>query len=568
MPGGGLACFEGIPPCPLGYPDFSPTSRVLGWGCAACLRTLEMLYFFENCTFDTDRRELRCGETEVSVEPQVFDLLEYLIRHRDRLVSKDDLIAAVWHGRIVSESTLSTRITAARSAIGDSGEEQRLIKTMPRKGIRFVGAVRERPKATDTATQLGPAESSRVLDPPRDIFASTDNPSIAVLPFTNMSGDPEHEYFADGMAEEIITALSHCKWLLVIARNSSFSYKDRSVDVRQIGRELGVRYVLEGSVRRGSSRLRFTAQLVDATSGVHIWADRFDGEMSNVFELQDRITESVVAAIEPKIELAEIERLRHKPAANLGAYDLLLRAKRLESDFTDESLAAALCRVEAALKIDSLYASAMALGAYCCAERNVQGWVNSPQDETQWLRVAWRAVELDKDDANVLWMSAYAVWRLEKSAQRAKELAYRSLLINSNSANALTVIGWMEATTANSAKAFELIGRAQRINPRTPRDWFMSTAMALACFSAGRLDETVNWAEKALTQNPRFVVALRILASALAKLGRRERAADVVQEILKIDPQLTVSALRTNRTWDAGFRNQHCDGLRLAGLPE
>ena len=157
---------------------------------------------------------------------------------------------------------------------------------MPRKGIRFVGAVRERPKATDTATQLGTAESSRDLDPPRDIFAFTDNPSVAVLPFTNMSGDPEHEYFADGMADEIITALSHCKWLLVIARNSSFSYKGKSVDVRQIGRELGVRYVLEGSVRRGSSRLRLTVQLIDATSGVHIWADRFDGEMSNVFELQ------------------------------------------------------------------------------------------------------------------------------------------------------------------------------------------------------------------------------------------------------------------------------------------
>ena len=152
--------------------------------------------------------------------------------------------------------------------------------------------------------------------------------------------------------------------------------------------------------------------------------------------------------------------------------------------------------MEAALKIDFLYASAMALGAYCCAATNVQGWVNSPQDETKWLRVAWRAVELDKDDANILWMSAFAVWRLEKNAQRAKELAYRSLLINSNSANALTMIGWMEATTANSTKAFELIGRAQRINPRSPRDWFMSTAMALACFAAGRLDETVNWQKK------------------------------------------------------------------------
>jgi TolB-like protein len=376
-----------------------------------------------------------------------------------------------------------------------------------------------------TIRAIHPAEVAS--DQPKSTFAVGDGPSIAILPFTNMSGDPEHEYFADGMAEEIITGLSRCKWRLVIARNSSFSYKGKSVDVRQISRELGVRYVLEGSVRRGSSRLRFTAQLIDATSGIHIWADRFDGEMSNVFELQDRITESVVAAIEPKIELAEIERLRHKPAANLGAYDFLLRAKRLESEFTEESLAAALGCVVAALRIDSSYALAMALGAYCCAERNVQGWINSPEDEAKWLRAAWRAVESDKDDANILWMSAYAVWRLEKNAQRAKELGYRSLLINPNSANALTMIGWMEATTANSTKAFELIERAQQLNPRAPREWFMSTAMALACFAARRFDETVSWSEKALTQNRRFVVALRILASALAKLGQREQAADV-----------------------------------------
>jgi TolB-like protein len=530
-------------------------------------------YLFENCALDTDRRELHCGAAEVPVEPQVFDLLEYLVRNRDRVVSKDDLIASVWHGRIISESTLSTRITAARSAIGDNGGEQRLIKTLPRKGVRFVGTVREEQKPPEIAGE--PEHKTRVARPAaiaaeqsKLTFASGDNPSIAVLPFTNMSGDPEHEYFADGMAEEIIAALSRCKWLLVIARNSSFAYKGKSVDVRQIGHELGARYVLEGSVRRGGSRLRFIGQLIDATSGAHIWADRFDGEISDVFELQDRMTESVIAAIEPKIELAEIERLRRRPPANLGAYDLLLRAKQLESEFTDESLVTALCCVEAAIKIDTSYAPAMALGAYCYAERQVQGWVHSAEDEAKWLRVAWRAVELDKDDANVLWMSAYAVWRLERNAQRAKELAYRSLLTNPNSANALAMIGWMEATTANPDKAFELIERAQRLNPRPPRDWFMSTAMAVAFFAVGRFDEAVTWSERAVTQNRRFVVALRVLASALAKLGQRERAADVVQEILKIEPQLTVSALRANLTWDDGFRNKYCDGLRLAGLPE
>jgi len=199
----------------------------------------------------------------VAVEPQVFDLLAYLIGNRERVVSKDDLLAAVWDGRIVSESALTTRINAVRCAIGDSGGEQRLIKTVPRKGVRFVGSVREGREDPPTVAPERPAENGAVALP--------EGPSIAVLPFTNMSHDLEQDYFADGMAEEIIAALSRCKWLLVIARNSSFTYKGKSVDVRRIGRDLGVRYVLEGSVRRAGNRLRFIAQLIEAASGAHIW---------------------------------------------------------------------------------------------------------------------------------------------------------------------------------------------------------------------------------------------------------------------------------------------------------
>jgi TolB-like protein len=215
-------------------------------------------YLFEDYSLDTDRRELRRGGSLVPVEPQVFDLLEYLIRNRERVVSRDDLVASVWQGRIVSESALSTRINALRAAIGDSGEAQRLIKTLPRKGIRFVGVVHEqlKPQAM-TAPGTGAEQAALTLP---------DKPSIAVLPFTNMDRDPEQEYFADGVAEEIVTALSRCNWLFVIARNSSFTYKGKAVDVRQVGRELGVRYVLEGSVRRSGNRLRFISQLIDATT--------------------------------------------------------------------------------------------------------------------------------------------------------------------------------------------------------------------------------------------------------------------------------------------------------------
>jgi TolB-like protein/tetratricopeptide (TPR) repeat protein len=269
-------------------------------------------YSFADCTLDTDGRELRRSGGLIAVTPQVFDLLEYLIRNRERVVSKDDLIAAIWNGRIVSESALTTRINAARSAIGDSGEEQRLIKTLPRKGIRFVGGVSE--ERVPIPTML-----SNLAEPSKHQPAGPDRPSIAVLPFNNMSNDPEQEYFVDGMVEEIITALSHIRWLLVIARNSSFAYKGKSVDVKLIGRELGVRYVLEGSVRKAGERVRITAQLIDTTTGAHLWADCFDGLLQDVFELQERVALSVAGVIEPALKTAELRRSAERQTNDLTA---------------------------------------------------------------------------------------------------------------------------------------------------------------------------------------------------------------------------------------------------------
>ena len=226
-----------------------------------------MRYLFEDYCLDTDRRELRLGGMQVHMEPQVFDLIEHLVRHREHVVSRDELIASVWGGRIVSESALSTRINAARAALGDSGEQQRLIKTIPRKGVRFVGEVRE---------AAAPAGAIPLAQPPPSL---PEKPSIAVLPFANLSGDPGQDYFTDGIVEDIITGLSRMGWLFVIARNSSFTYKGRAVDVKQVGRELGVRYVLEGSLRKASDRVRITAQLIDAATGSHLSAERFDGNL-------------------------------------------------------------------------------------------------------------------------------------------------------------------------------------------------------------------------------------------------------------------------------------------------
>src|SRR5689334_11669517 len=276
-----------------------------------------MPFQFEDYRLDPGRRELSRGPELVAVGPQVFDVLAYLVTNREQVVSKDQLLDAVWGGRIVSESTLASHINAVRKAIGDSGEEQRLIRTVARKGFRFVGEVQEAP-----AVHAAPEPSQQAAAKPLTLPS---RPSIAVLPFVNLSGDPLQDYFADGVVEDIIAALSRNRWLFVIARNSSFTYKDRVVEVTQVGRELGVRYVLEGSVRKSANRMRITGQLIDATTGAHIWADRFEGTLEDVFDLQDKMSESIVGAIAPQLEFAEIERAVHKPTDSLDAYVYYLR---------------------------------------------------------------------------------------------------------------------------------------------------------------------------------------------------------------------------------------------------
>ncbi len=516
-----------------------------------------MLYLFNDFTLDPDRRELRRGEQSVAVEPQVFDLLEFLVRNRDHVVSRDDVLEAVWHGRIVSDATLSSRISAARSAIGDTGEEQRLIKTIARKGLRFVGEVRE---------ESGTAESAagRPLVPPAT------GPAIAVLPFTNMSGDPEQDYFADGMVEDIITALSRCSGIIVIARNSTFIYKGRAVDVREVGRELGVAYVLEGSVRRAGSRLRITGQLIDAVTGGHLWADRFDGEASEVFALQDDITERVVAAIEPTLELAESERRRAMPPDALDAYELLLRASSLRDTFTADSLKDAVGCLEQALAIDPAYAPAMAAAAYCHALRHFQGWLARDDDyRDKAVALAWRATELAPVDAQVLWMAAFAIWNMADEIAPARELFRHSLAINPNSAMALVLAGWIEAMAGNQAGGRELIMRAQRLNPRDPRGWFASGAMAICAVADANFADAMLWADKALAQNRRFAVALRVLIVALVKTGALPRAAQVAQELLAVEPELTVSGFRSRIPFPvASMAETYAECLRAAGVPE
>jgi TolB-like protein len=522
-----------------------------------------VIYLFEDCALDTSRRELRRGARSIDLEPQVFDVLEFLICNRDRVVSRDDLIESVWSGRIISESTLSSRINAARSAIGDDGASQRLIRTVPRKGFRFVGTIREEAEHQAKPQEPAPVAQMTVAS------ARRDGPSIAVLPFTNMSGDAESDHIGDGIAEDIITALWRHGGLTVIARNSSFTFRNSSVDVREIARDLGADYILEGSIRRFGDSVRITAQLIEAASGAHLWAERFDPSRADIFEIQDRITERAVSIIEPTVRFAEAEHARRRPSQDLTTYDLRMRALSLATEFTEESMAAALHCLEQALKIDPSYAIAMAASAFYRAQCRIQGWTPEANEPTaKGAELAWSAVKLAKDDPIVLWMAAFSTWVLERDVRRSRELFRRSLQINANSSVALSLAGLVDAANGNGVEGRKLIERARLLNPRPPREWLNLTAMAIACLAEDKFDEALAWAERSLVQNRRFVLSFSALAVARAEVGDVELAKQTVQELLAIDPQLRIATLPARLpSMDSQLLKLYVAALSKAGLP-
>ena len=313
-------------------------------------------FLFEGHSLDVERRELRRGSEQVALEPQVFDLLAYLVKNRDRVLTKDDLIAAVWGGRIVSESTLTSRINSARKAVSDTGGEQRLIRTYARKGIRFIGEVREAPGSLQPERR-----APNALAPPPE---TRGRPCIAVLPFVNLSGDPEQEYFSDGITEDIITALSKHRSLLVIARNSAFALKEHNGDVRRIGLNLGASYIVQGSVRRIGPRVRITAQLVETEGGQHIWAEQYDRGLQEIFEVQDEITATIAARLEPEVGNAERARADRKPPQTFDAWDFFrLGTKHFYKSTADDNREAQRL-FRRAIDVDSTLAEAYGFLSY------------------------------------------------------------------------------------------------------------------------------------------------------------------------------------------------------------
>lgn len=517
-----------------------------------------MKFNFDNHILDTDRRELRRGNDLVAMQPQVFDLLVHLLKHRDRVVSRDDLLELVWGGRIVSDSTLDSRINAARNAIGDNGKDQRLIRTIPRKGLRFVGTV-DGPCDARVASPTG----KEALPSP---LALPDRPAIAVLPFDNMSGEREQEYFSDGISEDIITALSKLRWFFVIARNSSFTYKGKPVHMRQVATELGVRYVLEGSVRRSGDRVRITAQLNDTSSGSHIWAEHYDRELTDIFAVQDEITDAIVAAIEPQIYAAENFRSRRKPPNNIDAWDLVMRALSHHWRVTRTDSLTAQELLQRAITIDPDYGQALALFATNHMFGVHLGWTDLATAAPAAEAAAMAAIAADSEDAwahTALGSVYFSTRRLDHSLAEF-ELA---LQLNPNFSLAQGYYALALSYTGRWTDAYAATQRAIRQSPRDPSSAIYYGVAAYAQFVGRNYDEAITLAREATRQRGDLTGAYRVLTVAAGMSGQIELARSSLQELRRTQPNISLAWIATQLPWKHDADREHyLEGFRRAGL--
>ena len=415
------------------------------------------------------------------------------------------------------------------------------------------------------ALQVGLAASAQPA--PVAAVGLPERPSLAVLPFQNMSGDAEQDYFADGVVEDIITALSRIRWFFVIARNSSFTYKGKAVDIRQVGRELGVRYVLEGSVRKAGNKVRITGQLIEASSARHVWAEKFDGDLADIFDLQDRITESIVGAIEPSLLSAEIARAEHKPTANLDAYDLYLRAWALYGSMNRSTIRNAIELLMAAIALDPTYAQAKALAAICHGDLVQQRW-DDPEDFIASDRLAREALADARDDPIALAFASQIAAYISKDYETALAAADRALAICPNSFVVSSRCGWVKLYVGQAGEAVDCFMRAIRLSPLDPYTFNAPVGMAAARLMEGKPEEAERWARQALQRNAKFAAAHRVLIFALVEQARVEDAREALRKMLIVSPDYTLSHFRRLAPFsDRAFNERFAESLRTAGLP-
>ena len=511
-----------------------------------------MPFMFDDCVLDLDRRELTRGGEVAATGPQVFDLLVYLVENRERVVSKDDMLGAVWGGRIVSESTLASHINAVRRAIGDSGQEQRLLRTFARKGFRFVGRVSETPSsdrpefvAAERSDDTGEHQAKIIARPVRvdhvtsreqaklqTVLTLPDKPSIAVLPFMNLSGDLDQEYFADGIAEDVITLLSKSHALFVIARNSSFTYRGRATSIKQIGHELGVRYVLEGSVRKAGNRVRVTGQLVEAATDGHLWAERYDRDLTDIFAVQDEIAASVSAAIQPTMEHSESERAARKPPDSLDAWECYYRGMWhfAKVDAVENERARTFFR--RALDLDPQFASAAAalslnyLNEMTIFRLNLRA-VNVPLA----LNYAVRAVNIDVTEAAAHAALARAFWMSGRHAESLVE-ADIAVRCNPNSAAAYGACGGARLWGGFPRDAIEPLQTAMRLSPFDPLTPLWRHFIARAHYWSEDYEAAIVTATQVCEAFPNFRLPYCTLIAALGQVGNVNEAQAVMDDAL------------------------------------
>ena len=515
-----------------------------------------MRFLFGDHVLDTARRELRHGGTQIALEPQVFDLLVYLLQNRERVVGKDDLLASVWGGRIVSDATLDSRIAAARRAVGDSGGAQTLIRTFARKGVRFIAEVREEGKSAAFASEMA-------AEPRRAELALPDNPSIAVLPFTNMSSDPEQEFFAHGIADDVITALSHYPSLFVIARNSSFTYKGPGIDVKEIGRDLGVRYVLEGSLRKGGNRIRVTAQLVEAEAGRHVWAERFDRDLTDIFAVQDEITEAVTIAIAPAIADAELHRALRKPPESLDAWAAYQRGLWHLEKGTAEHNGLAEKFFRQAVDLDSNFADGYRGLATAKLRTAISFRIGSLVEAQRFAeRMAHLAIALNGNNPFAHSCLSFAL--LGRGDHRgALAEAERALALSPNLASGYFERGAALIYSGRPQEGLRDLQKNLKLEPRGPNLPTSLHLVAIGLYFSRAYDEAILAIEHLIRAFPEYPSSYRWLAAALGQSGCVEGARETLGKAMAIAPAPFV---RPRAPWWRPEDYAHfLEGLRKAG---
>ena len=551
-----------------------------------------MRYHFEEYEFDTDLRELYRGADAIQVAPQVFDLLDYLIRNRDRVVSKDDLINTVWNGRVVSDAALTTRLNVARNVLGDSGEKQRLIKTLPRKGFRFVGTVQELQRPTDAALSAGLGERSlqNIAGPARSNVAAEDglasaahnggtmsiSPaaprlSIVVLPFANFGGDPEQDYFVDGVTESLTTDLSRISGSFVIGRHTAFAYRDKAADLKKIGRELNVRYVLEGSVQRGGNRLRVNAQLVDAETGNHLWAERFEKPVADLFDMQDEIVSRLANMLNAK--LIEVEARRAQFSTDHHGMDLYFQGWASSNNgTTEEYIAQAQAFFDRALVLDPGNVESLVGLA------RVKAAIGANLMRDDWIAqfaaaeaLITRALSHAPNHAQAHSVLGFVQAFTNRGVQGIAECE-RALALDHNLADAHAFIGLAKFLLGRGEETEAHIHEALRLSPRDNNAyrWFMIVGLAKLYLGADM--EAVAWLRRSIETNRNHPVPHYYLAAALALLGSLDEARAAAQAGLVLNPTFSIRRYRarvaTNYAAYRTGRERMFEGLRIAGVPE